>query len=66
MVARPTPACCADEVDSLLGVRKDMDHEATIAVRNEFMQVRTRLLSSHRGRLQRPGWLRCLHSRADA
>ena len=32
--------CCADEVDSLLGVRKDMDHEATIAVRNEFMQVR--------------------------
>ena len=31
----------ADEVDSLLGVRKDMDHEATIAVRNEFMQACT-------------------------
>ena len=31
--------CGTDEVDSLLGLRKDSDHEATVGIKNEFMQL---------------------------
>ena len=26
-------------MDSLLGIRKDTDHEATVGIKNEFMQL---------------------------
>ncbi len=30
---------CADEVDALLGMRKAQEHEATTALKTEFMQL---------------------------
>ena len=32
-------ASCADEVDSLLGSRRSQEHEATTALKTEFMQL---------------------------
>ena len=40
--ATPPPTRFQDEVDALLGRRRDSDHEAVTAMKTEFMQARTR------------------------